>query len=151
MQATQPIQPTTSVTRAPRSQIDMSTLDTFLPDAVPAALKSDEASACCLDIVRTTATRDINMSAIVGEVKPYLLGPFGTLKGAELDHNLFLVSYERGTASTLMGEEVGTAGQGFFQVTGPAGVINIAPRFGRFTVELEDGVTYFDVTVRSLD
>ena len=129
----------------------MSVLDTFLPDAVPATLQSDEASACCLDIVRTTATREINMSAIVGEVKLYLLGTFGTLKGAELDHNLFLVSYERGTASTLIGEEVGTAGQGFFQVTGPTTLIDVAPRFGRFTIELEDGVTYFDVTVRTLD
>ena len=90
----------------------MSMLDTFLTDAVSATLQSDEASACCLDIVRTTATREINMSAIVGEVKLYLLGTFGALKGAELDHNLFLVSYERSTASTLIGEEVGTADQG---------------------------------------
>ena len=50
-----------------------------------------------------------------------------------------------------MGEEVGAAGLGFFQVTGPSIVTDIAPRLPRFTIELEDGLTYFDVIARSLD
>ena len=45
---------------------------------------------------------------------------------------------------------MGTAGYGFFQVSGPAIVTDVAPRLPRFTIELEDGVTYFDVVTRSL-
>ena len=129
----------------------MSHLDTFLPDTVPAALKSCEASACCLDIVRTTATRDFNFGAVAGEIKLYFLGALGPLKGAELDHNLFIAGYERGGAATVAGEHVGAAGLGFFQVTGPSIVTEVAPRLPAFTIELDDGVTYFDVVVRSLD
>ena len=129
----------------------MSSLDTFLPDVEPAALQSCEASACCLDIMRSTAARDLNVGAVVGEVKLFFLGALGQLKGTELDHNLFLAGHERGTATTLTGEEVGAAGHGFFQVTGPSIVTDAAPRLPRFTIQLEDGTTYFDVTVRSLD
>ena len=129
-------------------------IDGVLPDATIHTLCAMRSASCALDIQKTTATRDFDNTRAAGEVTVALLGVIGKLKSKELPIEKIGLSYERGSATTLDGTQIGAFGAGYFQVVAPEPLIAaiIGDRaLPVFNAVMEDGKTAYRLQPVSLN